>query len=47
MDPQRTSSDVKMGYAQGENLSPFLFPLFLNDITEFFNDRNFDGITCV
>ena len=35
------------GVRQGENLSQFLFSVFLNDITDFFNDKNIDGLTSV
>ena len=35
------------GVRQGENLSHFLFSVFLNDITDFLNDKNIDGLTSV
>ena len=35
-----------VGVRRGENLSPLLFNLFLNDLEDFFKDNNVSGIEC-
>jgi hypothetical protein len=32
---------------QGENLPPFLFSIYLNDLEQFLNDRNVNGLTSI
>jgi hypothetical protein len=39
--------DCKNGVRQGENLSPFLFSMYLNDLEQFLNDRNVNGLTSI
>ena len=35
------------GLRQGENLSPFLFSLYLNDLEQFLNSNGVKGISCI
>ena len=35
-----------IGVRQGENLSPFLFSIFLNDLEHFLSSKNVTGVTC-
>ena len=39
--------DCNNGVRQGENLSPFLFSMYLNDLEQFLNDRNVNGLTSI
>jgi hypothetical protein len=39
------SSEV--GVRQDENLSPFLFAVFLNDIEQFMEDKNITGLESI
>jgi hypothetical protein len=34
----------RIGVRQGENLFPFLFALYINDIEEFFENRNISSL---
>jgi hypothetical protein len=36
-----------MGVRQGENLSPFLFAVFLNDLEQFMEDKNITGLESI
>lgn len=36
-----------IGVRQGENLSPLLFALYMNDLEQFFIDSNISGIKCI
>jgi hypothetical protein len=39
------SSEVDV--RQGENLSPFLFAVFLNDLEQFMEDKNITGLESI
>jgi hypothetical protein len=36
-----------VGDRQGENLSPFLFAVFLNDLEQFMEDQNITGLESI
>jgi hypothetical protein len=36
-----------VGIRQGENLSPFLFAVFLNDLEQFMEDKNITGLESI
>ena len=39
--------DCNNGVRKGENLFPFLFSMYLNDLEQFLNDRNVNGLTSI
>ena len=39
--------DCNKGVRQGGNLSHFLFSMYLNDLEQFLNDRNVNGLTSI
>jgi hypothetical protein len=39
--------DCNNGVRQLENPSPFLFSMYLNDLEQFLNDRNVNGLTSI
>ena len=41
------SFSSEMGVRQGENLSPFLFAVFLNDLEQFMEDKNITGLESI
>jgi hypothetical protein len=38
------SFSCKVGVCQGENFSPFLFAVYLNDVSSFFEENGADGL---
>ena len=39
--------ECTVGVRQGENFSPFLFSLYLNDLEEFLLSNNVKGLSCL
>jgi hypothetical protein len=43
----RKNYNFRFGVQQGGNLYPFLFSIYLNDLQQFFEERNVCGLVCI